>query len=378
VLATGGYASAPCVLAARLAGVPVVVAEQNAVLGAANRLAVRVGAAAVATSFEDTALPARSAGSAGFGRRRGRSGRHRRVVLTGNPVRRDVLAVDRESQRDSARARLGLPLDRRVVLVYGGSLGARRLNQATVGARRHWRDRADVAVRHVIGDRDWSLLAGDRAPRPDEALVYQPVRYEDAMPTCFAAADLVICRAGASTVAELTAVGLPSVLVPLPGAPGDHQTANAHVLERAGAAILLPDDACNGDRLAATVDALLADPRRLEAMARAAAALGRRDAAERVADLLLETAAPRTLPGRPADAGPGSGAAGAGDAGRDDHPTDDHPTDDHPTEDDRAEDDDPAEDDDRAEDDRAEDDRAEDDDPAEDDAAEEVEEEARP
>jgi UDP-N-acetylglucosamine--N-acetylmuramyl-(pentapeptide) pyrophosphoryl-undecaprenol N-acetylglucosamine transferase len=117
-------------------------------------------------------------------------------------------------------------------------------------------------------------------------LDYRPVRYEDRMPLLLAAADLLVCRAGATTVAELTAVGAPALLVPLPGAPGDHQTANARVVADAGGAVLVADGVLDGARLVADVDALLADPDRLDRMAAEAAALGRPDAAERVADLV--------------------------------------------------------------------------------------------
>jgi UDP-N-acetylglucosamine--N-acetylmuramyl-(pentapeptide) pyrophosphoryl-undecaprenol N-acetylglucosamine transferase len=105
------------------------------------------------------------------------------------------------------------------------------------------------------------------------------VPYEDHMETVYRAADLVVCRAGAMTVAELAVAGVPSVLVPLPGAPGDHQTANARVLEEAGASVLLPDPACDGDSLEACLDLLCGDPSALAAMERAATSLGRRDAA---------------------------------------------------------------------------------------------------
>jgi UDP-N-acetylglucosamine:LPS N-acetylglucosamine transferase len=117
-------------------------------------------------------------------------------------------------------------------------------------------------------------------------LSYQPVEYELHMELVLAAADLVVCRAGATTVAELAVLGVPSVLVPLPGAPGDHQTANARYLVRAGGALLVPDAELDGSRLVREVDALLADPDRRLNMGRAAASCGRRDAAERVAALV--------------------------------------------------------------------------------------------
>ena len=269
VVALGGYASVPCAFAAVVLRVPLVVCEQNAVPGAANRGLARFARAA-AVSFPGTALP--------------------RARVTGNPVRPEILAVDRRRDRDEARAALGLPLDRRVVAAFGGSLGARRINLAVVAAVGRWAGRDDLAVRHVVGRRDWTLVR-EAAPDLDDAeLVYAAVEYEDRMDLVLAAADLAVCRAGATTVAELAVVGLPSVLVPLPGAPGDHQTANARHLVDAGAAVLVVDAELDGDRLATEVDALLSDSGALERMSRAATGFARRDAAEAVAALVEEHA----------------------------------------------------------------------------------------
>jgi len=266
VLAMGGWASASCALAAEVLGIPVVVAEQNAVPGAANRLVGRFARAA-AVPFPGTKLP--------------------RAIVTGNPVRAEILAVDRSSAgRTAARTGLGLPDDRRLVAVFGGSLGALRLNNAVLGALGTWAERDDLSVRHVVGERDWALVTGRVPALPAGGLVYQPVRYDDERELSLAAADLVVSRAGGNTVAELAAVGMPSVLVPLPGAPGDHQSANARYLSEAGAAILVPDDLLSAARLLGEVDGLLADQTRLEAMAKAAAATSRRDAAEAVAVLV--------------------------------------------------------------------------------------------
>ena len=216
VLATGGYASAPCALAAALSGVPLVVAEQNAVLGSANRLALRLGAAAVALSFPDTPLPRR---------------RHRVELLRRLPFGRDRRHVDvpaggvdrRRCGRDrqpgasrdagrrpratdgpDARRRLDVPDGRRLVLVYGGSLGAERVNRAAADALRALA-RPRRSRRPPRARRPRLGAAGrGRAPPRRSGLLYQPVRYEDDLPTCLAAADLVVARAGASTVAELT------------------------------------------------------------------------------------------------------------------------------------------------------------------------------
>lgn len=266
VLAVGGYASVPCAAAAVVLRVPLVLHEQNAVPGLANRLAGRF-ARASAVSFEGTALP--------------------RAVVTGNPVRREVLAVDRSpAGRTAARASLGLPGDAVVVAVFGGSLGARRLNEATFALVAAWSGRSGVAVRHAVGAREWATVSG-RLPEPAPGgLVYRPVEYELDMPLLYAAADVVVGRAGGTTVAELAAVGLPSVLVPLPIAPNDHQTANAMALVRAGAAVVVPDAELTAERLAAELGALVDDPSRLAAMGEAARRTARPDAADRVADLV--------------------------------------------------------------------------------------------
>lgn len=265
VLGLGGYASVPCALAARLLGIPLVVAEQNAIPGLANRVAGR-WARASAVSFPGTPLP--------------------RSVLTGNPVRDEVQGVNQEGSRAAARAALGLEDGRRLVAVVSGSLGAARINRAAFEAAQRWADRDDLAVYHVVGRRDWQELAHLRPDLSHSALDYRAVAYEDDMPRVYAAADLMVGRAGASSVAELAVVGLASVLVPLPGAPGDHQTANAAQLAALGGAVLVPDAEMDGERMVVEVDDVLEVPGLLSAMGRGAASLGRPDAGDRVADLL--------------------------------------------------------------------------------------------
>lgn len=269
VLCLGGYASVPAALGALAWRVPLVVAEQNAVPGAANRLVARF-AKASAVSFPGTALP--------------------RATVTGNPVRAEILAVDRsDGARRAARARLGVPDGRRVVLAFGGSLGARRINEGILAMASLWRNRTDVSIRHVIGERDWSAHEAQTAELSrGEALHYVPVRYESDMAACYAAADVVVCRAGATTVAELAIVGVPAVLVPLPGAPGDHQTANARALTEAGAARLMADRDISGPSLATALDAVF-DDRALAARA-AARPLARPAAAIDAAALVLRYA----------------------------------------------------------------------------------------
>lgn len=276
VVGLGGYASVPCVIAAVLWRVPIVVAEQNAVPGAANRLAGRF-AKACAVSFDGTDLP--------------------RSVWTGNPVRPEVLAVadPDAAQRAAARDRIGVHGDRTLVAVFGGSLGARRINHAVADAVPGLAERSDLAVRHVSGRRDHAELLTRTEGHADLAVQYDLIEYEDDMPSVYAAADVVLCRAGASSVAELTVTGVPSILVPLPGAPGDHQTANARALVDRGAATLVVDAELDADRARAEITALVDDAERRAAMADAARGLARPDAAAAVVDLIAEHAR-RPLP----------------------------------------------------------------------------------
>lgn len=265
VVGLGGYASVACGVAAVLWRIPLIVAEQNAVPGAANRFLSR-WARVSAVSFEGTDLP--------------------RAVVTGNPVRAEVLAVDRGRDRSSARRKIGVEGERSVMAAFGGSLGALRINEAVLAALPAWHDRDDLHVRHVTGRRDHADLAR-RAPLEDTApLSYDLIEYEDDMPTVYAAADLVLCRAGATSVAELAAVGCPSILVPLPSAPGDHQTANASALAAAGGATIVADADLDAARVLSEVDRLLSDPKSLVAMGQAASAFARRDAAAAVVDLV--------------------------------------------------------------------------------------------
>ncbi|HEV3131295.1 MAG TPA: glycosyltransferase [Acidimicrobiales bacterium] len=265
VVSVGGYASLSTSLAAVVLGVPLVLVNVDAVPGAANKLFGRF-ARASAVGWEGSTLP--------------------RAVVTGTPVRPEIAAVGRTPvDRRAARASLGLPEDRDTVAVFGGSLGSRTINRAAAGLVDRWKDREDRSVYHIVGRRDWEQYApaatgaDDTGPWRGTGLAVSRVPYEQRMEVVYAAADVVVCRAGAMTVAELAVAGVPSVLVPLPGAPGDHQTANARVLERAGAAILLADADCDAEALDVTLDGMLVDPSGLDAMGRRAAALGRHDAA---------------------------------------------------------------------------------------------------
>jgi UDP-N-acetylglucosamine--N-acetylmuramyl-(pentapeptide) pyrophosphoryl-undecaprenol N-acetylglucosamine transferase len=281
VVMVGGYAGVACSLAAVICRVPVVVVNVDSEAGKANRLVGRFAVLSAVASAE-SGLP--------------------RSVVTGPPVREDVLAADRSAEgRKAARERFGIDATRRVIAVVGGSLGARRLNDAALELRIALRSRSDLLLYHVAGARNEPELRARVASAPIEAggIEYRLVAYESSLPSLFAVADLVLARAGAMTVAELAVIGVPSVLVPLPGAPGDHQSVNARSLEARGAAVLLSDSDAHGERLVALVNGLLADVSRLDAMGRAAKLVARPGAAAEIAALVLSAAKPRSAPEPP-------------------------------------------------------------------------------
>lgn len=255
VVGFGGYAAAPAYLAARRAGVPLVIHEANARPGLANRLGARF-TPYVGVVFAGTPLP--------------------HATLTGLPLRREIAELDTTAVSREARESFGLVGDAPVLLVTGGSLGAQRLNHT---------------IRDAFGavlDAGWQILHiwGDKPDLVDPgADGYVVVRYSDRMDLAFAAADLVVARAGAATVSELAVLGLPSVLVPYPVGNGE-QKVNAHDLVEAGAAILVDDARFTPRFVADELLALLADPSRIEAMAQAAREVGIADGDARLADLI--------------------------------------------------------------------------------------------
>lgn len=247
----GGYASFPAVLAARILGIPVVLLEQNARPGLANRVLAR---------FADRVCTALPGASAGFPRHK--------VRLTGNPVR---------PLRRSGAAERGEGF---TLLVFGGSQGARRINDAVTEAAPELARRVPgLRIVHQTGRADAARVRQSYERRGVRAEVHE---FIDDMAKAYAEADLVVCRAGAGTVAELAAVGRPAILVPYPHAVDDHQTANAEVLRRAGAAIVVPDADLTPERLVQLVSELCADPQRRARMEEAAHSAAVPDAAQRV------------------------------------------------------------------------------------------------
>jgi UDP-N-acetylglucosamine--N-acetylmuramyl-(pentapeptide) pyrophosphoryl-undecaprenol N-acetylglucosamine transferase len=268
----GGYASAPLVLGARWARLPALIHESGAVPGKANLLAARM------TPHIATAFPAAA---------RAFPGRTPRV--TGMPLAEEFSTFDRDQMRAAAREELGLPRDAFVLFVMGGSQGAARLSTAAVELGGRWRDRDDIHILLKIGARAGTEVDEQIAALGADKVVHR-VAYLDHMGSAYAAADAALCRAGAGTVAELAATGLPAVLVPYPFATGDHQRENAAELIAAGSAVVVPDAEATADRIGPLVEDLVADRSKLAAMAEGARAAGRPDAADVLARWVLDLA----------------------------------------------------------------------------------------
>ena len=265
VVSVGGYAAAAVGAAAVLWRRPLVLVELDAAPGAVHRVLAR------------------------FARRRclAYGPADERSVVTGVPLGSDILAVDRgRDARERAREAMEPPIEsgRAVVVVMSGSLGATRVNDAVSELARRWSTRADRTIIHVSGRRDASRVLAHR-PTTD-GLDYRIIEFATMAPL-WSVADAAVCRAGATTVAELTALGIPSVLVPLPGAPGDHQTRNARAVADAGGAVLLADEDCDAAALEAALERLL-DPGNAERAARAARGLGHLDATGAITRVVLE------------------------------------------------------------------------------------------
>jgi UDP-N-acetylglucosamine--N-acetylmuramyl-(pentapeptide) pyrophosphoryl-undecaprenol N-acetylglucosamine transferase len=265
VVGYGGYVSMPLYLAVRKGQVPLVVHEQNAVPGLANKVGARF-ARRVAVSFPDTPL--------------------KHAELVGLPIRPMISGLDREATRAEARAFFGLDPDRPTLLVTGGSQGARKLNQQVSAAARAFAT-AGVQVLHVQGKHGGADPALPDSGETD--VPYVVVDFVDRMDLAYAAADLALCRAGANSVTEAAAVGLPAVYVPLPIGNGE-QVLNARPVVAAGGGLIIDDAELTTAWVVEHVPGLVADPQRLAAMGAAAASVVPRDADEKLARIVLEVA----------------------------------------------------------------------------------------
>jgi len=286
VFTTGGYVAIPVLIAARLLGIPALLWEGNVVPGKSVRATARL-ASALAVSFSATCQTLAG---------------NRPCFVTGTPIR-DVTAIDRLA----ARERLGLPASARLVVVFGGSQAVRRFNAAVTGALPKLVEKLHVI--HLAGSDGLAAAEAARAELPEPVRSrYRPVAFlGEGLLDALAAADLVVGRAGSSTLAETSAFGLPMVLVPYPYA-GAHQRANAAELVDGGAATYVEDDAFDSAALLEAV-AILDDPARHAEMAAAARRLGRPGAAGAVAELVLALAERRELPSTDAVAALAAGAS---------------------------------------------------------------------
>lgn len=266
VVSVGGYASMPAVFAAQRLEIPVVVVSYDRTPGRASRLAAR-RAAACAVAFEHSPLP--------------------RAELTGAPVRRVILDVERdESSRVAARQRLGVPADRFLVAVMGGSLGSGVLNEAIARYLHEHRDDAGLAVRQVTGERfvDRVEVVGDGGA----GVLHQVIGYEPDMAAVYAGCDLLIGRGGASTVHEVAVTGTPAILVPWAASAENHQFDNVTWLSEVGGAVLLPE--AELARFGTVVDELRSDPARRRALAEAARRRGEVSRSGALAELVERVA----------------------------------------------------------------------------------------
>ena len=274
VFGTGGYVSAPVLLAARTLKIPYVLHEPDAYPGLANRL-LAPNARAVTTGFAEgaRAFPSRET---------------RPVLVTGNPIRNSIGRM----KRPKAQASLGLSCSKRVLLVTGGSQGARRINRALTEALPVLLGELDLAVLHVTGktlyDETLSALEPSLKNHPD----YHVMSYAAQMPELLAAADIAVCRAGSMSLSEMYACGIPTILVPYPYAAADHQHRNAMASVQAGASRMIEDADCTGERLVNELRSLLRSADHLARMRQAALALGHPDATREIVRHLRSMTAP--------------------------------------------------------------------------------------
>ena len=270
VVAFGGYVCIPVGRAATKMGVPLVVHEQNSVMGMANKYLSR-NACAVCLTYEHAASAVADAS---------------KVMITGNPVRSSVFASTREQGREA----LGIPPEATMLLVTGGSLGARHLNQAMTALKKDLLAHDDLFIVHVTGPKELDSVTADLALSPEEAERWKLVGYTNQMGECMAATDAIVSRAGATSLAEISARAIPAVLVPFPFATEDHQTTNARAYVDAGCAYMISDAEVETPEFARMVETLIEDAQVRASMSAAAKAQKTADAAAALADA-VESAA---------------------------------------------------------------------------------------
>lgn len=263
----GGYAGVPLVIAARMRKTPSLIHESGAIPGKANLVASRF-TGNVALAFESSLKFFANA----------------RVV--GMPLRSEIAGFNRAALRESARASFGLAPDQLMVLVVGGSQGAASLNEAAIALAQRWEKRSDIAIIIKTGTASFDAVNG----AVSGSKVARAVAFLDRMDLAYAAADLAICRAGASTVAELTVVGLPAIVVPYPHATKDHQAVNAQALVEVGGAVMVRDHDATEANLGPLIEGLVEDRGRLQVMQEGLAKVSRPNAAHDLARWVLALA----------------------------------------------------------------------------------------
>lgn len=269
VIGTGGYVCGPILLAAALSHIPTLIQEQNVIPGVTNKILSR---------FVDRI-------ALGYEAAKPRFPHPEKCIYTGNPIRPDIIAAKREE----ARKALGIAPETFMVLITGGSRGARTINTSMVRVHRHFKDAKNCLLYHVTGSLEYDKVV--KALGADEEGWFgkssRIIRYEYHMPQALAAADLIICRAGAISLAELAVRALPSILIPYPYAAEDHQTFNARVFVAAGAAKMIVDKYVTDKELIQDITDLQEHRSLLQEMSQAAASLGKAQAGQDIARLAL-------------------------------------------------------------------------------------------
>lgn len=276
VIGTGGYVCGPVLLMASLMGIPTMIHESDVIPGVTNKILSR---------FVKKVTVGYAEAAAGFG------GSADKVVATGNPIRAEVMSATRSQGLQS----LGLKDGVVTVLVAGGSRGARSINTAMIEVHRRFAGKENIQILHITGQNEYNNVVG----QIDQAgidlaktgnIIIKPYLYN--MPEALAAADIAVFRAGAIGLAELTARGIPAILIPYPYAAANHQEHNARVVERHGAAVVISDRELTGQLLADTIEKLTEEPESLRTMADASRTLGRPDAARTIAEIAIQLAGP--------------------------------------------------------------------------------------
>jgi len=266
VVGTGGYVCGPIVAIAAWQGIPTLIHEQNAFPGITNRLLSKwVKKIAITYPESKKYFPIN------------------KIVITGNPVRPEVICAERKESLQ----KLKLEEDKKTVLVFGGSRGARSINQAMLEARADLADLEGVQIIHVTGQGDFAWISGQKSMVEVKKgnIIIRPYLHD--MPTALAAADLVVCRAGATTLAELTVRGLPAILIPYPYATDNHQEYNARSLEKIQAALVLLDKDLNGNTLKQAIAQLINNSEKIQFMSENSKSLGKVKAAQEIVDCLF-------------------------------------------------------------------------------------------